>query len=597
MNTHWNVPLPRVLANLAEANEPQRGYTFVAEDGKTERYESFNALYRIASRYAAAFARLGLKRGERVAMIIPEADDFVFCFFGAMHAGLVPVPMCPPMTLGKLGNYLESSRHIIARSEAAALVCSPEVKPVVGSLLGGKLRHVVDTRSLPLDDTEAPLASITPDDPCFIQFTSGSTSRPKGVVLTHENLASNAHCIMNLGLNATREDVGCTWLPFYHDMGLIGFVLAPLVTSTPVAFMQPLAFLKRPLTWFELITRHKGTIGFGPNFAYGLCTQRIKEPDLARIDLSSWRVAGCGAEPIHASVLTAFADRFGACGFNRDAFMPCFGMAESTLAVTFHKPGTPFGTDRVELDGLARNHRAQRAASDAVVDTFAEFVSCGKPFDGHEIGIKDDNGALLPERAVGELVLKGPSVMKGYYNDPEATAEAIRDGWLHTGDKAYIADGNLFICGRIKDMVIVAGRNYYPTDIEWACNEVPGVRKGNVVAFGTGGFGQGPERVVVAVETKATPDQHPEIEKGVKAAVLQKVGVKVDEVLLLEPGSLPKTSSGKLQRRKTRQLYLDRELVGAHAAEGKLDLVKHLAASQIGFLKNRVRNVLGATTR
>lgn len=591
-----NIPLPLVLANLAEINDTKRGYTFVAEDGKTERYESFTSLYQIAGRYAAAFQRLGLRPGERVAMIIPEADDFVFAFFGAMHAGLVPVPMCPPMSLGKLGNYLESARHIVERAEAAALVCSPEVKSVVGSLLGGKLRVVVDTRSLPLDNTELALANLSPSDPCFVQFTSGSTSRPKGVVLTHGNLAANAHCIMNLGLRATPEDVGCTWLPFYHDMGLIGFVLAPLVTATPVAFMQPLAFLKRPLTWFELITRHRGSIGFGPNFAYGLCTTRIKEEQLKGIDLSSWRVAGCGAEPIHRAVLDGFCDRFEQVGFDRNAMMPCFGMAESTLAVTFHNVGTPYRTDRVDLSALAAKHEAQPVAPERA-EGVAEFVSCGRAFGGHEVGIVDEAGQHLGERAIGEVVLRGPSVMVGYFNDPEASSGAMRDGWLHTGDKGYLADGELFICGRIKDMIIVAGRNYYPTDIEWACNEIPGIRKGNVVAFGLGGFGDGPERVVVAAESKATHEQHAEIEKAVKARVLQLVGVKVDEVLLLEPGALPKTSSGKLQRRKTRQMYLDDELKANSRKEGRIDLMKHLAVSQFGFLRNRVRTALGANAR
>ncbi len=594
--TFPSTPLPFVLADLAANADPSRGYTFVAEDGRTERFESFASLHATAGRYAAAFRRLGLRRGDRVAMIIPEADDFVFCFFGAMHAGLVPVPMCPPMTLGKLGNYLDVARHIVTRAEAAALICSPEIRPVVGSLLGGMLRIVTDTRSLPLDGEGIDLADLRAEDPGFIQFTSGSTSSPKGVVLTHGNLAANAHCIMNLGLRATPEDVGCTWLPFYHDMGLIGFVLAPLVTATPVAFMQPLAFLKRPLTWFELITRHRGSIGFGPNFAYGLCTTRIKEEQLAGIDLSSWRVAGCGAEPIDRRVLDGFADRFAAVGFDRHALMPCFGMAESTLAVTFHQVGTPVRAEQIALDRLSSGV-AHPPCPDAGAATIGEFVSCGRPFDGHEVGVMSDDGRLLGDREVGEVVLRGPSVMACYYNDPEATQDAVRDGWLHTGDKGFLSDGELFICGRIKDMIIVAGRNYYPTDIEWACNDVPGVRKGNVVAFGIGGFGEGPERVVVALETKVPREEFEAVQKGVKAAVLQKVGVKVDEVICLDPGALPKTSSGKLQRRRARQMYLNDELHANARTEGRIELMRHLAVSQMGFLKNRVLSAFGAAPR
>jgi len=583
--------IPHALAAAAARGDRKRGYTFVAEDGITETYYPFEDLYVRVSQYATALLRLGLRPGDRVAMIIPEADAFVLTFLGAMHAGLVPVPMCPPMTLGKLGNYLESSRHTIRKSEAVALVCSSAVKNVVGSLLDESLRVICTTDELPVDNVETPLAPISASDPGFIQFTSGSTSRPKGVVLTHGNLRANAHCIMNLGLKATPDDVGCTWLPFYHDMGLIGFVLAPLVTDTPVAFMQPLAFLKRPLTWFQMIARHRGSIGFGPNFAYGLCTQRIKERDLEGIDLSSWRIAGCGAEPIQLGVLEAFADRFASVGFRREAFLPCFGMAESTLAVSFHDVDAAPKGDRILLDRLTRENVAVPAPVDTTHET-AEFVSCGRAFPGHEIAIVDEAGHPVDERCVGEIVIKGPSVMEGYFKDDEITRQTVRNGWLHTGDKGYLADGELYICGRIKEMIIVAGKNYYPTDIEWACNDIPGVRKGNVVAFSVGGFGEGAERVVCALESRAPAEDHDEIVRMVKTRVLQVVGLKLDEVVLLEPGSLPKTSSGKLQRRRTRELYLENALADASKGDGRLGLAKHLAASQWSLLKNRVRRTM-----
>jgi acyl-CoA synthetase (AMP-forming)/AMP-acid ligase II len=581
--------LPHSLLDVSQIATADRGYTFVEEDGRTERYLSFTQLEDEVSRYAAAMLRLGLRRGDRVAMIVPESERFVLTFLGAMHAGLVPVPMCPPMTLGKLGNYLESSRHIVQRAEATALICTSDVKKIVGSLAGGSLRFIVSVDELPLSEERATIANITNDDPAFIQFTSGSTSRPKGVVLTHGNLSANAHCIMNLGLNATPEDRGCTWLPFYHDMGLIGFVLAPIVTQTPVAFLPPLAFLKRPAHWFRMISRHRGTIGFGPNFAYGLCTSRIKDHELEGIDLSSWRIAGCGAEPIQKAVLDSFADRFASVGFRREAFMPCFGMAESTLAVSFFDTSAAPRADHVRLDALTSKNRAV-PHDDSTVE-MAAFVSCGKPFPGHELGIMDEAGHLLGDRAVGEIVIKGPSVMKEYWNDPAATAETIRNGWLHTGDRGYLADGELHVCGRIKDMIIVAGRNYYPTDIEWACNDVAGVRRGNVVAFGVGEF-TGNESVVVCAELRDDKVDREQITHDVKARVLELVGVRVNEVLLLEQGALPKTSSGKLQRRKTRQMYIEGDLQNGRQVEGKLDLVKHMAVSQWGHIKNAVRNTL-----
>jgi len=584
-----NRPLPLALVDAANRADATRGYTFVAEDGVTETFYSFTHLGEEVARRGAALLRLGLLPGERVAMIIPEGDDFVLTFLGAMHVGLVPVPMCPPMTLGKLGNFLDTAKHIIRKSESAGLVCSAQVLNVLGSLVDSQLRVVVASEQLPLDDTQAPIANLTADHPAFIQFTSGSTSKPKGVVLTHGNLAANAHCIMNLGLQATPDDVGCSWLPFYHDMGLIGFVLAPIVTDTPVAFMQPLAFIKRPAQWLHMITRHKGTIGFGPNFAYGLCASRIKDRHLEGVDLSSWRVAGCGAEPIQLDVLQKFADRFDDYGFRAEAFMPCFGMAESTLAVTFHDLGEKPRADRVCLESLTKEHVAVPVTEDHDGET-ASFVCCGRPFPGHDLGIQGEDGTLLGDRAVGEIVIKGPSVMNGYFKDDDTTGRTIdADGWLHTGDKGYVADGELYVCGRIKEMIIVAGRNYYPTDLEWACNEIPGVRKGNIIAFSVGDFGE-QERVIVTVESKADPDDYDRIRKDIKAKVLSTVGLKVSEVVVLEPGSLPKTSSGKLQRSKTKQMYLDGALEGAHRGDGRLGLVTHLAKSQWGLLKHRVRS-------
>jgi fatty-acyl-CoA synthase len=373
-------------------------------------------------------------------------------------------------------------------------------------------------------------------------------------------------------------------------MGLIGFVLAPLTTQTPVAFMQPLAFLKRPVDWLRMVTRHKGTIGFGPNFAYGLATSRIKDRDLEGLDLSRWRIAGCGAEPIQLSTLDRFADRFEQVGFRPEFFMPCFGMAESTLAVSFHALDERPRAQRLRMDKLSRHHVAEQA--DAIGDfETAEFVSCGRPFPEHDIAIRAEDGSFVPENIVGEVVLRGPSVMKGYYKDPQATAQSLRDGWLHTGDKGYLSNGELYICGRIKDMIIVGGRNYYPTDMEWSAGEVAGVRRGNVVAFGTGRFGE-QEKVVIAAELKESDADRQLIESEIRSRVLDQVGVRVDEVVLLDPGAIPKTTSGKLQRARTRELFEQGRLVQNARQDSRLDLARNLVASQWGLLKHRVRNTL-----
>ncbi len=588
MTTFPTTPIPRVLFDYTATADVTRGYTFVGEDGRSEEFFSFSELSSRVAEHGAALLALGLRAGEHVAMIIPDGKQFVFTFLGAMHVGLVPVPMCPPATLGKLTNYLGTTQFLVEKSEAAALVCTGEIKRIIGSVRTPHLRRIVAVSELHIDGTRAPLADISPDSAAFIQFTSGSTSRPKGVVLSHANLAANAHCIMTLGLKATPEDVGCTWLPFYHDMGLIGFVIAPLTTQTPVAFMQPLSFIKRPVDWLRMVTRHRGTIGFSPNFAYGLSTSRIKEKDLEGLDLSSWRIAGCGAEPIQLATLDRFAERFECVGFRPEFFMPCFGMAESTLAVTFHDLSERPRAQRLRMDRLTSESVAEPA--DAVGDfETAEFVSCGRPFDGHEVRIRLADGSFAEDNRVGEVVLRGPSVMQGYYKDSDATQAAIRDGWLHTGDKGYLSGGELYICGRIKDMIIVAGKNYYPTDIEWVAGEVDGIRRGNVVAFGTGMFGSA-ENVVVAAELKISEPDVDLLTRNIKAAVLEQVGVRVDEVILLEPGAIPKTTSGKLQRAATKALYESGELEANARQDSRIDLARNVVASQLGLLRTRLRS-------
>jgi acyl-CoA synthetase (AMP-forming)/AMP-acid ligase II len=588
MTTFPTTPIPRVLYEYTATADASRGYTFVGEDGRSEEFFSFADMSDRVAQYGAALLALGLKQGENVAMIIPDGQQFVFTFLGAMHVGLVPVPMCPPATLGKLTNYLGTTQFLVQKSEAAALICTSDIKRIIGSIRTPDLRRIVSVDDLPVDGTRASLANVSPDSPAFIQFTSGSTSRPKGVVLSHANLAANAHCIMTLGLNATPEDVGCTWLPFYHDMGLIGFVIAPLTTQTPVAFMQPLSFLKRPVDWLRMVSRHRGTIGFSPNFAYGLSTSRIKDKDLEGLDLSSWRIAGCGAEPIQLATLERFAERFECVGFKPEFFMPCFGMAESTLAVSFHDLSERPRAQRLRMDRLTRDAVAEPA--DAVGDfETAEFVSCGRPFEGHDVRIRLADGSFAEENCVGEVVLRGPSVMKGYYKDQKATDAAIQDGWLHTGDKGYLSNGELYVCGRIKDMIIVAGKNYYPTDIEWAAGEITGIRRGNVVAFGTGAFGSA-ERVVVAAELKTTDPDVDALSKAIKSAVLEQVGVRVDEVVLLDAGAIPKTTSGKLQRAATKALYEEGKLEANARQDTRVDLARNVVASQLGLLRSRIRS-------
>jgi fatty-acyl-CoA synthase len=455
----------------------------------------------------------------------------------------------------------------------------------LGSLLGGSLKKIVAIDEIKVSEDEHPYIPPSADDIAFIQFTSGSTAKPKGVGLTHRNLIANTHCIMNLGLRATEQDVACSWLPLFHDMGLIGFLLSPLMVQASAVFLPTLRFLKRPVEWLQMITRHRGTITFAPNFAYGLCTKRIGESDLDGIDLSSLRVAGCGAEPIELATLENFVTKFSTAGFQRKAFLPCYGMAESTLAVTFIGLEEELKTDCVSLEKLTGKGLAVPAQPDS--RDAARIVSCGRPFADHAVLITDQRGETCKEGQVGEIRLRGPSVMSGYFKNRQTTEKALEDGWLHTGDLGYMRAGELYICGRLKDLIIIAGKNYYPMDIEWTVSEIEAVRKGNVVAFGIQDIGHSDEQVVVCAETKVDPADYPGLEKKIKNRVREILGIKLHDVVVLKPAVLPKTSSGKLQRNLAKTLYLNNDLGASRKNQGKLKIAAHWAKSQWSFFKHR----------
>jgi len=573
---------------------PDRGYTFVSEKSVSEKGENFVSFPELAervARVAAALGRQGLRRGDRVALALPDTMEFVTCFLASLYAGLIPVPMYPPLRIGQLGHYLEHARHILQQAGASILITAPSIKTVLGSLVGPTLRSITTVPSLDIDGRTVAPANASQSDVAFLQFTSGSTARPKGVTLTYGNLDANAKCIRE-GLRLGSDDIGCVWLPLFHDMGLIGCVLAPLYTGTQVVFLPPLLFLKQPVEWLRQITRHRATATFAPNFGYGLCVSRVREKDMATLDLSSWRLAGCGAEPIQRRILDSFAERFGPVGFRRRAFLLAYGLAESTLAVSFSPVDDDPVYEEVDLRSLSTDGIASDALDGAASVTLA---NCGRPFEGHAVGILNAEGQLLPERRVGEVGLRGPSVTPGYWNDPAATSASMRDEWFLTGDQGFLANGEVFICGRNKELIIVAGRNYHPADIEWVASDITGIRRGRVVAFGVTTVdpdGSTSERVVICAESKARGEAREQVAAAVKARVLDSLGLKISEVLLLDRAALPRTSSGKLQRTKAREWFLSGRLDVAGEDEGRLALMRHLVASQWGFLRGRVASLL-----
>lgn len=583
-----------VVQALEEAAASTRtGYRFIEEEQNAEPFFTYAGVERATARFAGAFQAMGLKKGDRLGLILPDNQDFVFAFLGALRAGVVPVPIYPPAGLRKLGGYLDNTLHIVDKSGCRILLTDSDIKKLLGTVKARAkaLDKIVAVETIRRSQEPFSPVAITLDDTCFLQFTSGSTAAPKGVIVSHGNIAANVDAFMRLGLQVEAGvDSGVSWLPLYHDMGLIGFVLGPLFYRNTITYLPPLLFLKRPARWLETISRLGATISFGPNFAYALCVKRVRDKDIEGLDLSSWRAAGCGAEPIRAANLHAFADKFSSIGFNHRALLPCYGMAESTLAISFDALGDGVRVDRVDADELSIEGKAKPVAEGD--GNALEVVNCGKAFEGHEVGIfapDDDTSAEpLPDRRVGEIRVKGPSVTAGYFDEPELTAQSFAGGWLKTGDLGYLADGEIFICGRAKELIIVNGRNYYPQDLEWEASRVDGVRKGNVIAFGTRKPLNDRERVVIAFETSRPNDEREVLKQEVRKAVRNASGLSIDDVVALDAGVLPKTSSGKLKRNETRRLYEMGELfVRSSARQGDAwETAKEIAKSQFGYVRS-----------
>ena len=537
--------LPEALAQGARTDA---GYIFSA--GDADRRRSFADIQDAAMRAAASLRATGLRRGDLVALVLPDAEEFLATLFGASIAGLTPASLYPPATIGDLPRYLELTAAILRASGARAVVTTRALAP---SFEEARARCPELALVLCASDFEGAAAEPdrlpSLDDIAFVQFTSGSTSSPKGVALTHANVSANIDAFLGpSAVAASAEDVGVSWLPLNHDMGLVGMALGALYTGRTCVLLPPDVFVRRPAEWLRAITRHRGTVSFAPNFAYDLCVRRIK--DLSGIDLSTWRVAGCGAEPIHPPTLAAFAEKFAPAGFRDTSFLPCYGLAEHVLAATFPPRGRRPRIDNVSAaelagQGLAVAHDGTGAA--------VALVSCGSALPGHRIQIAGDDGVPLGERRVGEILLSGPSVMLGYYKQDALTAETIRDGWLHTGDLGYLSGGELFVCGRAKDIIIVNGRKYHPQDLEWAVDGIGGVRRGRVVAFGATESGHA-DRVVIVVEPSGTVPA--DVLTGqIRREIGDLFGLYVDEVAIVRSGTVGRTTSGKVQRAATKARY------------------------------------------
>jgi 1-acyl-sn-glycerol-3-phosphate acyltransferase len=537
-----------------------RPHVTVLEDDATATGSlTYGQLARLARAIAAGLIRRDIMPGDRIALMLPTGTDFFTCFFGILYAGAVPVPIYPPLQRAQIEDYARRQAGILRNAGTRMLITVPEGLRL-GSLLRGLVPSLGSVESAgTLRSSEIALPRLhSADATALIQYTSGSTGDPKGVVLSHANLLANIRAI-GRAIDAGPADVFVSWLPLYHDMGLIGAWLGCLYYGAQFYVMSPLSFLARPQSWLRAIHRFRGTLSAAPNFAFELCLSKIGDSDLVGLDLSSLRLVGNGAEPVSVDTMRRFIARFAPYGFKPGAMAPVYGLAENAVAVTLPPPGRSPVIDRISRKALNSRGLAEPAPADD--PDVEEIVGCGQPIPEHEIRIVDETGRELGERREGRLEFRGPSATSGYFQNAAKTRELFHEGWLDSGDRAYIAAGDLFVTGRIKDIIIRAGQHIAPHEIEEAVGAVPGIRRNGVAAFGVTDRVSGTERVVVLAESdERDPSAQAALKMQAQQAATHIVGGPPDEVVLVQPGTVPKTASGKIRRSAARDLYLGKTL-------------------------------------
>ncbi|MBI5909459.1 MAG: AMP-binding protein [Betaproteobacteria bacterium] len=553
---------------------------------------SYAAIRRGAAAYASRLAAHGLQPGQTVAIMLPTGRDYLFSFFGILMAGGIPVPLYPPARPAQIEEHLRRHVGILDNCRAAMLITIPEAKTVALLLRSQveSLQQVLMPEDMAGGDSGFTPVPANPGDIAFLQYTSGSTGNPKGVVLTHANLVANIRS-MGESVRASANDVFVSWLPLYHDMGLIGAWFTPLYLGFPTVIMSPLAFLSHPSRWLWAIHRHRGTLSGGPNFSYELCLKRIEEAELKGLDLSCWRYAFNGAEPVSADTLAAFQKRLGPYGLPANALQPVYGLAEASVGLAFPAPGARFRIDRIERAAFQNRGDARPAPPEDAAAL--ELPCCGRVIAAHHLRVVDSAGVELADRQEGRLQFKGPSATSGYFRNPEQTRKLFAGAWLDTGDLAYLADGELYLSGRAKDIIIRGGRNLYPYELEQAIGALPGIRKGCVAVFGSIDPGSGTERVVVLAETRETgADALDALRRSINERALDLIGLPADDIVLAPPHTVLKTSSGKIRRAASREYY-ERGGASARPAALWLQLARLAWASLVPELRRRLRTLLG----
>ncbi|OYX33084.1 MAG: acyl-CoA synthetase [Caulobacterales bacterium 32-69-10] len=547
------------FASLTEALDyAARGETGInLHSPKGELVEAipYSTLRTDARALAGRMLAMGLKPGDRVAMIADTDAAFIRTFFACQYAGLVPAPMPLPAAFGGKDAYIAHIRRMIQSSRASAALGPPDLLAWLAEAAEGlDLIKVGGMDDFPEDGLpESALPEIKTDDLCYLQFSSGSTRFPLGIAVTQKALMANTDAISRYGLKVVPGDRTVSWLPLYHDMGLVGFLLTPLACQMSQDLMPTRAFARRPFLWLELISRNKGTLSFSPSFGFDLCTRRAETKSFEELDLSTWRSAGIGGDMIRPQILRDFAERFAPAGFAATAFVPSYGMAEAVLCLTTAPLGVGLRTETVDSALLEIENKVAAPRSG---DRAREFALCGAPLPGYTIEVRGPDGAIVPAGAVGRIYARGPSLMQAYFDQPEETAQVLSaDGWLDTGDLGYMTEGQLVITGRAKDLIIVNGRNIWPQDLEWTAEaEAPNLRAGDVAVFSVDAGEQ--EQVVALVQCRIRDESARQALRDELAKVIrQRHGLEV-EVVLVPPHALPQTSSGKLSRSSAKALYL-----------------------------------------
>jgi len=561
--------IPDGVATLLEVLEwhaqihADRPHLVLRANAQGEEVVSYRALRDGARRVAAGLHARGHGPGESIAIMLPTSRGFFEAFFGVLFAGGVPVPIYPPTRPAQLEEHLRRQAGILSNAQATALLTVAEARRPAGllrSLVAGL--HTVETVEALADSGAAPTVQrvARPDDAALLQYTSGSTGQPKGVVLSHANLLANIRA-MGEAAQVTAADVFVSWLPLYHDMGLIGAWLGSLYHAVPAVILSPLQFLARPESWLWAIHRHRATLSASPNFGFELCVRRISNADIEGLDLSSWRFAANGAEPVSPTTLRRFTERFAPYGFRPGTMAPVYGLAECCVGLAFPPPGRLPIIDRIDRESLTRRGQALPATPPSRDPI--ELVACGRPLPGHEVRIIDATGREVPERVEGRLQFRGPSATRGYFRNEQKTRELLQGDWLESGDLGYVAGGDIYLTGRTKDLIIRAGRNVYAHEVEEAIGDLQDMRKGCVAVFGSTDPVAQTERVVVVAETRVT-------EAAALAALRQRIDDVAttlldgppDVVVLASPHTVPKTSSGKIRRAACRELF-EQDRLGA----------------------------------